>query len=104
MRWLLSKKQLNVSDHGWDPWFAWHPVTVEDIHGKKWTVWGEVVRRKSFKQGKGQRSWKFYRYQFDEAFSPGLGDIPIIRPNAPPPPPPRGTVRRENELKSVTKK
>lgn len=78
MRWRkIDKKELEEEFNGWEEWFAWHPVTVEDIHGKKWTVWWDNVRRKAFyvhSYAPGDGPHHYFRYQFDDAFNVSLGD------------------------------
>lgn len=86
MRWQKVDREAQDKEfNGWEQWFAWYPVEVEEIYGSKYTVWWEVVRRKAFyvhsPGANGYGPSHFFRYQFDDAFNVTLGD------KAPPPMP-----------------
>lgn len=59
MRW---KKIEPRPDTYWKPWFAWHPVVIEDT-GE--TVWLETVWRHVEWVGAFDGSYPMYRYRGD---------------------------------------
>jgi hypothetical protein len=61
MRW--TKKPEPRPETYWNPWFAWHPVTIEDT-GE--TVWLEWVWRHVDVYGGGMGEWvRVPRYRSD---------------------------------------
>ena len=91
MRWRKVVKEARDKEfNGWEQWFAWYPVEVEEIYGSKYTVWWEVVRRKAFYfhfhvRGDCPHHYHYFRYQFDDEFNESLGDkapppMPYVKP------------------------